>query len=148
MDAAALLDYLHDRIPISRAMGVSVARATPAEVVLQAPLEPNINHRDTVFGGSAAALATLAAWSLLRVRLAAAGSDGRIVIRRSSMDFERPIRGDFQAVSRPLDSAEWDRLLATLARKRMARIDAGATLQCAGEQVGAFAGEFVVLPPG
>ncbi len=65
MDARELERYLQDRIPLSRAMAVEVRTASPAGVTLFAPLAPNINHRDTVFGGSASALAILAAWSAL-----------------------------------------------------------------------------------
>lgn len=71
MNPADLEHYLHDHIPLSKAMAVSVASVAPHEVVLRAPLAPNINHRDTVFGGSASAVAILAAWSLLNTRLTA-----------------------------------------------------------------------------
>jgi thioesterase domain-containing protein len=60
-----LEEYLHGHIPLSRAMQVSVRELTDELVVLGAPLAPNMNHRSTVFGGSASALAILAAWSLL-----------------------------------------------------------------------------------
>ena len=61
--------YLHEHIPLSKAMGVSVLSVGEEAVTLRAPLAPNINHRETVFGGSASALAILAAWSLLHTRL-------------------------------------------------------------------------------
>ena len=48
-------------------MGIDVVAAGPDGVTLGAPLEPSINHRDTVFGGSAAAVAILSAWGLLFV---------------------------------------------------------------------------------
>ena len=148
MDASELQQYLHDRIPLSRAMAVSVARAeTGRGVVLRAPLGPNINHRDTVFGGSAAAVATLAAWSTIRVELQAASQPGRIVIRRSTMDFEKPIAGDFAAESTPPELPEWERLLAALRRGRMGRIVVRSVLSCEGARVGAFDGEFAVMPP-
>ena len=54
-------------------MAVSVKAVTTDTVILAAPLEPNINHKHTVFGGSASALGILAAWSLLHVRLVDAG---------------------------------------------------------------------------
>jgi thioesterase domain-containing protein len=54
--------YLHEHIPLSHAMRVGVVTVDAGTVVLRAPLEPNINHRETVFGGSASALAILAAW--------------------------------------------------------------------------------------
>ena len=78
-------------------MQVSVLEATPDATLLAAPLAPNINHRETVFGGSAAALATLAAWTLLHARLAAAGLPSRLVIQRNTMDYDAPIPTDFTA---------------------------------------------------
>ena len=95
--------YLHEQIPLSAAMQVAVLAATPEQVRLAAPLAPNINHRRTVFGGSAAAVATLAAWGLLHLRLSADGFAGRLVIRRSEMDFEQAIAGDFEAEARAPD---------------------------------------------
>ena len=89
--------YLHEHIPLSAAMQVAVLEATATEVRLGAPLAPNINHRRTVFGGSATALATLAAWALVHLRLSAEGFHWRLVIRESSMKFERAIAGDFEA---------------------------------------------------
>ena len=85
--------YLHQQIPLSAAMGVRVRMATPERVQLAVPLAPNINHNETAFGGSAAALATLSAWALLHLRLAGAGLQARLVIQRSSMEYEQPIPG-------------------------------------------------------
>jgi thioesterase domain-containing protein len=61
MDRIEVERYLHAHIPLSRAMAVEVQAATPVCVRLCAPLAPNINHRETVFGGSASAVAILAA---------------------------------------------------------------------------------------
>jgi thioesterase domain-containing protein len=146
VDAPGHEHYLHERIPLSRAMGVRVHLAEADRVVLHAPLAPNVNHRGTVFGGSAVAVAVLAAWSLVDVRLAAAAQPGRIVIRRSSMDFERPITGDFLATATAPPAADWARLLQTLQRGRMARIVVRTTLTCDGEPVGELEGEFAVIP--
>ena len=40
--------YLHDKIPLSAAMGVRVKMATRERVQLSAPLAPNVNHNETV----------------------------------------------------------------------------------------------------
>jgi thioesterase domain-containing protein len=146
VDAVTLERSLHERIPLSRALGLRVRVALPDRVELEAPLAPNVNHSGTVFGGSASAVAVLAAWSLVEVRLLDAGVGGRIVIRRSEMDFQRPIVGDFRATAGSPGEAEWARLLATLARGRMGRIAVRATLDCDGEDVGELLGEFAVLP--
>ncbi|MGE5240286.1 MAG: YiiD C-terminal domain-containing protein, partial [Bacteroidota bacterium] len=69
MDRRELERYLHEQIPLSKAMGVEVMEASGEKVELAAPFAPNINHLETVFGGSASAVAILAAWTLLHVRL-------------------------------------------------------------------------------
>lgn len=146
MESGELERYLHDRIPLSRVMGVRVLDAAPGGVVLEAPLEPNINHRDTVFGGSAAAVATLAAWAVVQVGLRDAAAPGRIVIRRSRMEFEKPIAASFRATSSPPPADAWQRLLSALGRGRMGRVEIEAVLESEGERVGLLVGEFAVLP--
>jgi thioesterase domain-containing protein len=142
---AELQQYLHEHIPITRAMQVTVLEATPDAALLAAPLAPNINHRETVFGGSAAALATLAAWTLLHARLTAAGLPSRLVIQRNTMDYDAPIPTDFTATAALKEPAHWPRFITMLQRKGRARIAVVANLHCRGEPVGRFDGDFVAV---
>jgi len=146
MTATELEAYLHDRIPLTRAMAVEVRVAGIDGVEVYAPLAPNINHRDTVFGGSASALAIVAAWSALHVRMRAAGFDVRLVIRRNTMSYERPIATGFTATAAPPAGEAWHKLVATVQRGRPARVNVTAELRCEGQPVGELEGEFAVLP--
>ena len=137
--------YLHSNIPLSLAMGVQVQVATPEHVLLSAPLTPNINHHRTVFGGSGVVLATLAAWSLLHLRLEHERLDAQLVIQRSSMEYERPIPGDFQAACRFADAVAWQRFCSTLERRGRARMTLHAQLLHAAHEMGAFVGDFVAI---
>jgi len=148
MDAAALERYLHEHIPLSAAMRVSVGEISDNSVVLCAPLLPNINHRETVFGGSASALAILAAWSLVHLRLQAGGAASRLVIQRNRMEYILPILGTFYAHSFLAEPDRWDLFLKTLRRKGMDRIPVGAKLMSGEREAGRFEGEFVALAPG
>ena len=74
MTTAAVEVHLHCHIPISPAMGVRVLVCDNTAVTLAAPLAPNINHRATVFGGSASAVAILTAWTWLHFVLRDAGN--------------------------------------------------------------------------
>lgn len=144
-DASDLERYLREHIPLSAAMDVRVREATSGRVTLFAPLAPNINHRETVFGGSAAALAVLAGWALLHVRLRAAGVSARLVIRRSEMSYERPIPGDFTATCELADEAGWSRFRKTLERRGRARIELSAVLMHESRASASFRGEFVAV---
>jgi thioesterase domain-containing protein len=137
--------YLREEIPLTRAMSVQVAAIDADSVTLQAPLAPNINHHDTVFGGSAAALAILAGWALLYVRLEQERIAARLVIQRSSVEYQRPIAGDFTARAWLESAAAWSAFTATLARRGRARISVVATLAQAGESAGGFTGQFVAF---
>ncbi len=145
MEPYALQHYLHEHIPLSRAMEVQVIHATAAGVTLSAPLTPNINHRQTVFGGSASAVAILAAWALLYVRLEQAGLKSRIVIQKNTMHYEHPIVAVFTAVSAPPTAAAWEKFIELLQRKGRARLSIAVTLYCEDARVGALEGDFVAL---
>ena len=143
--AAALERFLRERIPLTAALGVRVTLATRGGVHLWAPLAPNVNHSGTVFGGSAAAVATLAAWTLLHRRLTESGLAARPVIQRSRMEYERPIEGDFEARCAFGDEALWERFRRLLARRGRARITLTAELWCGLHAVGRLTGEFVAI---
>lgn len=145
VDRQLLERYLHQHIPLSKSMAVAVVSADPDEVRLQAPLAPNINHRETVFGGSASAVAILSAWTLLHLRLTQQGITCRVVIHRNTMNYTRPIAGDFIAVSGLDDAATWDRFVDMLRRKGRARITVRVRLLYQDEPAGELVGDFVAL---
>ena len=143
MDIAALQKYLHEHIPLSRAMEVEVVEATDSGVTLAAPLAPNINHRETVFGGSASAVAILSAWALMYLRLEKEQLNVRIVIQKNTMTYERPITGRFTASAAIADAAAWRRFADALKRKSRGRFTVRSILHRDAEKVGEFEGDFV-----
>ncbi|HEX9011073.1 MAG TPA: YiiD C-terminal domain-containing protein [Holophagaceae bacterium] len=137
--------YLHDHIPLSRAMGATVRSVSVEGVTLEAPLAPNLNHRGTVFGGSASSLAILSAWALVHSRLRAEGLDSRLVIQRNTMAYERPMDGSFTATSALARPEAWPAFLRTLRRMGRARVAVVSMLRCDGQATGRFEGDFVAL---
>lgn len=139
--------YLYQHIPLSQAMEVTVVEASLSQVVLSAPLAPNINHRETVFGGSASAVAILAAWSMLHLRLSAEGLGSRLVIQRNSMDYLVPIDGTFTAVALAPAPETWQLFTRILRRKGLGRIEQASALHYQGNEAGRLVGEFVAFGP-
>jgi len=140
-----LAHYIHEHIPLSRAMGMTVVSVEENAVVLRAPLAPNLNHQQSVFGGSAAALAILASWALLHVRLRAAGITERVVIQRNTMEYRQPILGEFTARATLEHPERWRNFTTALARKGKARVTVSAALEYLDRVAGTFTGEFVAL---
>lgn len=145
MTPEELQAYLHNHIPLSAAMQVRVDAATGDHVLLSAPLAPNINHRETVFGGSASAIAILSAWSLLHVRLRQSGVAARLVIQSNRMDYLKPVAGAFSARSSLADAGQWPGFLRLLERRGKARAVVVADLLDGDSVAGRFEGEFVAL---
>lgn len=137
--------YLHEHIPLSGAMGVAVVALERDAVILRAPLRPNINHQQSAFGGSVSALAILASWALLHVRLQSEGVAAQLVIQRNVMDYERPIRGEFTARATLEDPARWPQFTTMLTRKGKARVTVLAVLEHLDQVVGKFSGQFVAF---
>ena len=144
-DVRAIQAYLYEQIPLSEAMKVRVVEVKENSVILIAPLQPNINHRLTVFGGSASALAILSAWTLINFRLKSEGIKTRLVIQKNTMSYDKPITSDFQAVSYLNEPETWTRFVKILQRKKKSRITVKSCLQCNKQQVGEFTGVFVAL---
>jgi len=142
-DIHTIQQYVLTHIPLSGAMGVQVEEATPNKVVLSAPLAPNINHRDTVFGGSASALCILSAWTLVHFRLEGEGYGCRVVIQNNTMAYDRPIPEGFKAVSILDDEAKWEKFTRILSSRKKARIVLNASLECGGKKAGLFEGTLV-----
>lgn len=145
MTPSELEKYLHDHIPLSLAMEVTVIESTTRRVVLGAPLAPNINHRETVFGGSASAVAILAAWSLVQISLMDAGLGGRLVIQRNTMNYKLPITGTFTATAGIPVPEAWGAFVRMLKRKGRARITVSSVLEQDGQIAGYLEGDFVAL---
>jgi len=143
MRRADLEAYLHRHIPISVALGVRVGEASPERVALTVPLEPNLNHQFTAFGGSVAALGILAGWTLLHLRLRSEGIRARSVIQTSEARFLAPVHGPFRAVAAAPESAPWERFLATLERRGRGRLRLNARIDEGGLERAVLTGSYV-----
>ncbi len=138
-------EFLHEKIPLSAAMGVRVVEAGHERLVLEAPLEPNQNHLGTAFGGSLNALATLAAYAMLWLELD--DTAAHLVIAESSIIFLRPVSRDLRAVCVRPEAPVLAAFKEQFSRTGKARIKVEATLEDAGgsETKVRFRGTFVAL---
>ncbi|WAC17917.1 YiiD C-terminal domain-containing protein [Luteolibacter sp. SL250] len=135
--------FLHEQIPLTRAMGVRVARFDEEGLVLTAPLEPNHNHLGTAFGGSLSAIATLTGYALLWLELG--DRDSHIVIKGSSLKFRHPVRGEIRAVCPRIDAEALAAFRGKFARTGKAGISLRVAIVENGVECVEFEGLFVAL---
>jgi thioesterase domain-containing protein len=140
---AAVNAFLHGEIPLTRAMGMAVAAWDGQAVTLTMPLEPNLNHADTAFGGSIASLGIMAGYCLAYLMLGERRISNRLLIQQSSLEFLRPIDGEMAArACVPAEAAEF---LATLQRKRRARLTLESQVTCKGLLAARHTGVYVAM---
>lgn len=131
-------------MPITVALGVRLESLGEAGISIRMPKEPNLNHRGTVFGGSMAALATLAGWSAVWLVLVESGVEAHTVIQDSGIRYTNPARTDVVARVIWPEPNDVDRLLRMLARRGRGRIGVAVTVYDRLEQVVAeFEGRYV-----
>jgi len=146
MSAQALEAFLHEKIPLARAMGLHVAESNQQRVVLEAPLAANINHLGTAFGGSLHALPTLACYAALWTLLREGGVDGHVVVKRSNASYRSPVTGTLRAVCVRPPPAACEEFMRDLNRHKKARMDLSAIVEGAdGKPAVEYGGSFVAI---
>lgn len=141
--AEQIEELLHSKIPITRALGVRVEEYDGGRFVLSAPLDRNVNHLGTAFGGSLNALAVLSGYGLLWLELR--DTDCHIVIRASSISYERPVRGELRAVCVRPEEEALTAFRKSFHEKGRARIALSVTIEDAGVVAVRFEGTFVAM---
>ena len=145
MNEADLQHYLDAHIPPSRALGVRVEEVGTERVRLSAPLEPNLNHRQTAFGGSVASLAVLAGWSWLHARLAAHQPVPALVVQQQTVEYLAPIDDAFEAICVAPSAAAWQRFDRALSSRGRGRLELMVEVRCRGRCAATFRGLYVAV---
>lgn len=145
MNLSEITSYIHEHIPLTSHLGATVESYDGKTVLISAPLIPNLNHRNTAFGGSISALGILSGWTLLFLKLKETGIRNRLVIQKSSFDFKDPIDGDFRATCTLPDQEKWEKFIKTLSRHGRARITVRSKIEDSSGIGGTHVGVYVAI---
>ncbi|MFC4995016.1 YiiD C-terminal domain-containing protein [Rubritalea tangerina] len=145
MDLGEVKAYVHAHIPITACLEADFTEYSGDALVVEAPLEANINHRHSAFGGSMSAIGILSGWGLLFIKLRELGMENTLVIQSSSFEFGKPAVASFQAVAKIPSPEKFERFVKMLKRKGRARLGVESEIFCEGEKVGVHRGEYVAL---
>ncbi|WP_159812020.1 YiiD C-terminal domain-containing protein [Pseudomonas sp. 18058] len=146
-DSRYLESVLHHDIPLTRDMGLRVLDWREQQLSLYLPLDPNVNHKSTMFGGSLYCGAVLAGWGWLHLRLKEEGiTDGHIVIQEGQISYPLPVTGDATAICPAPDERAWKKFLAMYQRYGRARLVLQTRIVNVGSEVDAvtFSGQYVL----
>ncbi|WP_038247095.1 thioesterase domain-containing protein [Ghiorsea bivora] len=139
-----LQDVLHTEIPLTKHIGLSVVKHTELSLTLSAPLEKNINHKCTAFGGSIYSVSVLSGWGLIYLLLKQHNLSGHIVIQESNTKFSKPVNSDITATCSFISIRQCDKFINMYKRKGVARIKLVSKISCNSENAVTFNGTYVV----
>ena len=144
--AAAIQALFDDDIPLTRAMGLRVEALDADGIRIGAPLAPNVNDKGTAFGGSLAAMLTLAGWGWLTACCSEAGMDCDLVIHRGEIEYLLPVGGPLVSTCAAPRRDEWDAFEARFRSRGRARIAmAPRILDGEGREAVRFDCEYVAM---
>jgi thioesterase domain-containing protein len=135
-------EFFHEKIPLTRAMGVRVLPNDERGFVVEAPVALNANHLQTGFGGSINAVATLAGYGYLWLELRADRAI-HVVVAESSIRYLRPVRKVIRAICPGPNRLELEAFKSALAAKDSARIALEVVVHDGDTVAAEFRGDFV-----
>lgn len=144
-DAEFLTNYIAEHIPLSQAMGFEVRAVSETGIELFVPLAPNINHRDSVFGGSISAAGIMAGWGLLHHNCRMHGLRPTLVVQESTTKYLKPILSDFLVTVQPVETDAWRKFFRTLEARGKARLRLTSVIQIDDETLAEQDGTFVAM---
>lgn len=145
MNTSELEKYLFDSVPIAQSLGIQVIEVELDRVSTSTPIQPNKNHLNTVFGGSSSMVCILTAWSLFQNRMISNHLDGRVMIRKQTVNYFKPIISDFVCDAYFNDDLDWEAFLSTFDRMQKARLGITARIYQDEQLAVEFEGMFVLL---
>jgi thioesterase domain-containing protein len=143
---ADLQKTIEGEIPICAHMGIEVDSYDQETLTMRAPLAQNHNHQGTGFAGSLNALCTVCGWGRIYLLARELGIPPRIVIRRSTIKYLRPVdQPRIIARCLPIDPDELSHFVAMLKEKGTGKIDLHIEIADAEGPAVSLHGSYVVL---
>lgn len=139
-----LQEVLYSEIPLTRTIGIEVIEYNDTGLTLYAPLENNINHKCTAFGGSLYSVSVLTGWGLIYLLLSKNNLSGHIVIQESNIKFLKPVETGITSKCSFKSDKQVDKFIQMYKRKGIARIQLESHVMCDSGTCVTFKGSYVV----
>lgn len=98
MTSEKLKRFFIEHLPITQFMGLEVESYNGETLILTAPLEPNINDKQTAFGGSLYNTAVMACWGMIYLKTQEKNIICSQVVSEGGMKYIGPVDGRIRAI--------------------------------------------------
>lgn len=140
-----LEELFHADIPITGGMRIRVGAYDGMSLVLNAPLEPNVNDKGTAFGGSIFSLLVLSGWGLLHLKLKEEGIPAEVMIHTSEITYTLPVKTALTACCELPDTQSFARFIHDVRTRGRGKILLTASMICNNRTAARFTGNYVAI---
>ena len=140
-----LQEFFENHLPITDFMGLAVHEYDGKQLSLKAPLAPNINDKQTAFGGSLYNACVMACWGMAYLKSIEAGLEGSQVVAGGSIKYRAPVDGDFTAVCHAPDEETLNHFINGFKHHGKGKISLKSTIECNGKVAVEFEGYYAIL---
>ncbi len=146
VDYESYLEKLfHADIPITGGMRIGVGAYDGKSLVLNAPLEPNVNDKGTAFGGSIFSLLVLSGWGLLHLKLKEEGIPAEVMIHKGEITYTLPVKAALTACCELPDAQSIGRFIQDVRTRARGKILLNASINCDNRTAVKFSGYYVAI---
>lgn len=143
--AAELEKFIRSNVKVAEFMDIHVAELSECSVRLTAPLDSNINHYGTAFGGSLSTLGIVSGWALIQYKISEEKISARLAIQESKTKYIAPAIGDFEATINSLPNEVWDEFISEFNENGKSKIRLLSHLYSDGNLVAVHEGVYAAV---
>lgn len=143
--SAQLSAFFENHLPITQFMKMDVESYDGETLILHAPLAPNINDKQTAFGGSLYNAAVMACWGMAYLKTLEANIECNQVVTKGCIEYKAPVTGDIRAICTAPSQKVIDQFIDHFKHKGRSRITLNAVIECSGKTAVEFEGTYAIL---
>ena len=140
-----LQEFFDEHLPITEYMGLALNEYDGKTLSLKAPLAPNINDKQTAFGGSLYNACVMTCWGFAYLKSIEAGIQGNQVVAGGTIKYKAPVDGDFIAVCESPSAEIVDHFIDGFKRHGKGTITLKSSITCNGKVAVEFEGTYAIL---
>lgn len=138
-------ELLHQQIPITKEMALSIEEYNPRKVRIGVKVSPNLNFKSAAFGGSINSAMTVCGWALVLSNMLKLDPDVKVVLQKSSIEYIKPIKADFTAQCELINNEKRERFFKTYEKVGKARLELHVLIKDNQEVLARFRGLYVAV---
>ncbi len=140
-----LTEFLKAHVPATQYMGFEVKEYNGHSLTLSAPLDPNINDKQTAFGGSIFCLCVMCCWGMVYLKTQEKNIACNQVVTESNISFLSPVDGEIIATCTSPSEEELKEFFERFETRGRSKIALTAEVQCNDTTAVKFSGQYAII---